>query len=389
MGAIFRTIGSGFNSGLDSPRAFYNDTRVWYLLLLLFLIQLPFCYDLYRSFHLSRYLAAIPIPQETDEVPFHDIRGGIHVHSAAGGHSLGTYTEIIAAAKEADYHYLFITEHTRPHPLFAPIADPDLVVIYGQEKEWKNSLRTLIDPRNQVRILTDFHEEAIPSAVNGMEIINLHQSAAGKNRWYQGVNFLYHRLLFSELFHFHLWSPETIQFKAWDREMQRRPITGIAGNDAHQNVGIVLQTTSGHKLFSLMVDPYVESFRFLTTHLFLSPGAAVTERSVLNALKHGRAYMTLERIADPTGFSFHAQEGARARPIGSAVGKGAVLVTQSPIPVRILLLKDGHSYRELEGRKLVIRIKESGAYRVVLYPLHPPSLLKDTPWIISNPIFAR
>ncbi len=361
---------------------------VRYLLVVLLLTQLPFVYDLYRSFYLSRYLAALPQSMPAEEVPFRDIRGGVHVHSAAGGHSLGTYTEIIAAAREAGYRYLFITEHPRPNPVLAPVFDPDLILIYGYEKQLENSVRVLTDAGNKVRFLTHFGGTEIPAGVTGMELINLHEAAARKKRWYQAVNFLYHRLLFSEVFYFHLWSPEMFQFRLWDREMQRRPLVGIAGNDAHQNVGIVLQTTSGRKLFSLELDPYLQSFRFVSTHLFLPPGTPLTERSVLQTLRNGSAYIALEAIADPTGFSFHAQGDSGVQPMGSRVAKGAVLVAQSPIPVRFVLLRNGLDHWELEGERLVFTIQEPGAYRVVLYPLHPPSLLKDTPWIVSNPIFA-
>ena len=322
-----------------------------------------------------------------EEVPWQDIRGGIHVHSAAGGHSLGTYDEIIAAAKQASYRYLFITEHPKPNPDLAPVADPDLTLIYGYEKQL-DSVRVLTDAGNQVRFLTHFARGEMPQDLTGMELVNLHEAAARKNRWYQGVNFLYHRLLFPEIFYFHLWSAETLQLLPWDREMQRRPVTGIAGNDAHQNVGLVLQTTAGRKLFTLQLDPYLQSFRFVSTHLFLPPGQALNQGSVLQALKKGSAYIALEGIADPTGFSFHALGPGGVQPMGSRVAKGTVLIAQSPIPIRFTLLKNGREHRELEGERLVFTIEEPGAYRVVLYPLHPPSLLKDTPWIISNPIFA-
>lgn len=43
------------------------------------------------------------------------------------------------------------------------------------------------------------------------------------------------------------------RFRWWDSGLRKGPVTGIAGNDAHQNVGLALQTTSGEKLWSIPI----------------------------------------------------------------------------------------------------------------------------------------
>jgi hypothetical protein len=70
----------------------------------------------------------------------------------------------------------------------------------------------------------------------------------------------------------------------WDELNRKRPVVGIAGNDAHQNVN----------LLGFQIDPYDVSLGFVTTHV---QAEELTEESVLAALKAGRAYVAFEFVA--------------------------------------------------------------------------------------------
>ena len=83
------------------------------ILLVLLLSQIPFAY---RRYKLRRLNAAIQ-QLNTERAPaahsgFVDYKGVVHVHSSLGGHSAGTFAEIISAAQANQLQFVIMTEHT-------------------------------------------------------------------------------------------------------------------------------------------------------------------------------------------------------------------------------------------------------------------------------------
>ncbi|RPI28473.1 MAG: hypothetical protein EHM61_05030 [Acidobacteria bacterium] len=358
-----------------------------FVLLLLLLFQLPFVLSLYRTARLHRYLASLPLV-DIPKPPFQDIRGGIHIHSAAGGHSLGTYPEIIEAAKKCGYRYLFITEHPKPHSLFQQVIDPDIVTIYGWD-ERQGGAGEMLCTGDRAICFQSGDDRPVAAHAKGLEIFNLHQSAILKDSWFNRVSFFYHRLLHPELYFFKLWAVDPSYLRTWDQELRNRHLTGIGGSDAHQNIGLVLQTTAGKRLWALMADPYPESLTAVTTHVILRYGEAVTSDSILASLVAGSAYVAFEKIADPNGFSFHAIEEGQPRPMGSTVRPGAGLVAQAPRRAVFHLIHNGKVRQMETGTRLVAKAMEPGFYRVEVHLPDPPGDLEGKPWIISNPVYVK
>src|SRR6266478_2787922 len=88
-------------------------TRVIAVLLALVLIsQLPFAY---RRFKLARLHAAIEQLKSqrlnNTDGNFAEYQGVIHVHSFLGGHSTGTFEDIISAASANQLNFVVMTEH--------------------------------------------------------------------------------------------------------------------------------------------------------------------------------------------------------------------------------------------------------------------------------------
>ncbi len=355
--------------------------------LALILLQVPFACSLWRTHRLAGFIGEAPRRDDLS-APFRDIRCAIHVHSRQGGHSRGTYPEIFEAAKRAGVGFVWITEHPRQPKVLAEIADDELLVVYGREVELEGGLRALEDPSGRFRFLTHFQGAQLPSGFDGVEIYNIHENAEAADGWFQRLNFLYHQWTRPELFFFHLWRLDDRRIELWDQALQTRRLAGVAGNDAHENVGLIVETAAGRRVFSLLVDPYEYSFRFVSTHAMLPAGGEVSSEAVLTALATGSAYVAFERIGDATGFSFHAVERGAARPMGSRVAAGSDLVFQAPIPSRFALKRDGRTFRELEGVQFTLEKAEPGVYRVEVHPLSPPALLQNRPWILSNPIFV-
>ena len=86
----------------------------------------------------------------------------------------------------------------------------------------------------------------------------------------------------------------------------------------------------GDLIFDLDLDPYVRSFRHVSTHLLLTE---VNEAEVWQALERGRAYVAFDWMADPTGFVYRADRGAENWPIGSEVpfAEGLRLRAEAPL----------------------------------------------------------
>ncbi|MBI4446350.1 MAG: hypothetical protein HY645_10620 [Acidobacteria bacterium] len=363
--------------------------RACWILALLLGVQLPFLYSVLQSYRARNYLDRLAGERRAAEPPFQDLRGGIHVHSAAGGHSLGTYPEIFKAAQQAGYRYLFITEHPRQPQIYQQLSSADLVVVYGEERDYDTTARGLFSPRGEVSFLSHYKPGPVPESFTGIELFNIHQNFQRLDGWFNRFNYVYHQLILPGSFFVTRWEIDSARLLLWDRELLRRPLTGIAGNDAHQNVGLILQTTSGGKIFSVMVDPYVESFGFVSTHVVLAREEVFNQDSLLAALKSGAAYIAFECLGDATGFSFHGLASDGAFPLGSRVSVGTPLVVQSPLPVRMVVHRNGKVFQELEGRRMEWRATERGAYRVELYFIDPPGPLKEKPWILTNPIFVN
>jgi hypothetical protein len=214
------------------------------------------------------------------------------------------------------------------------------------------------------------------------------ESAKASQNAFAWINWIYHKATYEDLFFFHMVKLNPTRFLAWDRGTARRHLTGVAGNDAHQNLGIRVQTTAGDTLSGIDIDPYLLSFQFLTNHLFVPFDEELNQQLVLKSLKRGSSYMAFERIADPTGFSFHAQWKSEVFGMGSDVPVGCDLLFQSPIPSLFKLIREGEIYEELEGTSFLFPAEEEGTYRLEVYPVAPPPLLEGLPWIISNPIYV-
>jgi hypothetical protein len=207
--------------------------------------------------------------------------------------------------------------------------------------------------------------------------------------------------------------------RRYDELCQIAPHTGVAGNDAHQNVGlrIVWQadgkvaiqdaleeqiiaftpednplvkglTTGkpqGDVLFSLVVDPYEVALKHVGTHLLMRD---LTQDEVWQALGEGRAYVSFDWLCDATGFDFAAIDGDRRHEMGSriALADGLVLRAQAPHSGHWTLVRNGEPVQEIDGDMLESQVTEPGVYRTEV----SLQVAGDTkPWILSNPIYVR
>src|ERR1044071_5095453 len=83
------------------------------ILALVVLSQLPFAYRRYRLGRLRTSIANLSAQRSppTSDDQYVDYKGVIHVHTSLGGHSNGTFAELIEGAKANQLDFVIMTEH--------------------------------------------------------------------------------------------------------------------------------------------------------------------------------------------------------------------------------------------------------------------------------------
>jgi hypothetical protein len=207
----------------------------------------------------------------------------------------------------------------------------------------------------------------------------------------------------------------------WDELNRTRHITGIAGNDCHQNVGVRIIYTSAdtirvedtspktlkefrlnwftrplarlffgpltpnRKLFHVQLDPYERSARFVNTHVLAHE---LSEPAILDGLRAGRVFVGFDMIADSSSFRWFAADGTNHTVMGEAAAftPATRLGARSPLPCRFTILKNGSSVHQQEGRALDWTPSGPGKYRV---EAELKVLGEWVPWVYANPIELR
>ena len=355
-------------------------------LVILTLVDSAWGYCHYRFWQLSRGIEKLSGSGSSD-LPFLDLKGAIHVHTAAGGHSRGTLDEVVDAARQKSVDFVIITEHPRPHGYLARYqSEPGKrpILIFGEEREEQVG-RALVVPyparSEELRIAT--HWMSVPQEAVA-EIINLHEEADGVSRLRSGCFLLGSLPGYSRYFLFPIQRIFRNKLHQWDYILKQRPLWVVGGNDAHANIGLRLEYSSGSPLLDWTVDPYAASFNYVSTHVQLPRSSETSPDAILTALAKGFAYVSFDFLHDPKGFSFSATQ-----PWTRRIRAGAELTVKSPVAARIQLLRDGDRAREVAlGQELRFTAADPGVYRAELYLPQLGGWADENPWIISNPIFV-
>jgi hypothetical protein len=173
---------------------------------------------------------------------------------------------------------------------------------------------------------------------------------------------------------------------------KNRKIVAIAGNDAHANVGFRIGDLTGKEMIGLHLDPYERSFRIVRNHVLIEKEKPLTTETLLNALSSGHCYIAFDLFGDSTGFTFTAENSQGKKIMGDEIEfeDGMRLIVTTPVQARVLLIKDGQAIRDGNGTaRKEYAVTERGVYRVEVYLTQLGGLVKDKPWIISNPIYVR
>jgi hypothetical protein len=257
----------------------------------------------------------------------------------------------------------------------------------------------------------------------GMEIYNIHTDFKRSSARLRALvpDLLVNQGRYPEHVFRTIFVPPADFLRRWDELNRTRHITGIAGNDCHQNVGVRgIYTTSdtirvedtspkvlkkfklnwftrplarlcfgpltpNRRLFHIQLDPYERSARFVNTHVL---ARSLSEPTILDGLRSGRVFIGFDMIASSTGFQWFAADGTNHTVMGeTAVFSPATrLGVKSPLLGRFTIIKDGIAVHQEEGRALNWTPPGPGKYRV---EADLKVLDKWVPWVYANPIELR
>ena len=389
------------------------------LLVLILFSQAPFAYRRYRLKRLQntiQQLASQRIPNHT-ATDYIDYKGVIHVHTSLGGHSSGTFTELIAAAKSNDLDFVIMTEH--PQAEFDTAAmtlsgvHAGVLFVNGNEVATADGDRLLLIPApanaNERRTTKDFIDQqkaryglafaAYPTesntwqanAVDGVEVYNLFTNTKRINWVATFFDGLWSYRSYPDLMFANFFARPTEDLKRWDEAVvsSNRRLVAVGGNDAHSNVGFGLSDASGKQILGVKLDPYERSFRTVRTHVLVQKDKPLTRESLLEAISLGHCYVSFDIFGDAAGFDFRLLQSSGIMGDETAYLQPLELTAKAPLASRFVLLRNGVAVDQSAGSTVRFPVTAPGIYRIEVYldSLPPPATGK--PWIISNPIYVR
>jgi hypothetical protein len=393
----------------------------------------------------DQWQAVTPIESELK-----DFRAQIHVHSHFSHDSQGSIEEIIQAAKSCNTQIIMFSDHPseeydffldgyqgmRDGVLLIPGAEKEGFLMFpnrsisGEAFSSPQGLADLVRSEDGLIFLSHLEERMDweIQSITGNEIYNTHADVKDEARFLAMLSSppkllgllptlqQYPQEMFGAILDY-----PADYLRRWDELCQQFPHTGVAANDAHHNQGIRARVSddrqlaiedllgkpvatidpekvpllkalmanrqAGEIVLELDLDPYERSFRHVSTHLLMPE---LTRPAVWDALKSGRAYVSFEWLADPTGFWFQAARGDQRWSMGSRIiienppAQPVELSAATPLPVLFKLLRNGQVIREHRGSAFSATVDEAGVYRLEAWLVVADEL---KPWILSNPIY--
>lgn len=393
------------------------------ILAVLVAIQAPFIYRRYKIGQLAQQIESLNhsrVPPAADS-RFREYKGIIHAHTNLGGHSTGSFDELIAAANVNDLDFVIMTEHWSDTIDTAALTLNGVygktLFIGGNEIDTADGDRFLMIPGSgdaaglrkmpTSAVLEKLHSEnrialvtypekfkSWDSNFDGVEVFSLHTNAKKMNPFTALFDAIWSFPKYPELMLASYFKRPEENLRQFDEVASERKIGLIAGTDAHSNIGFHLFSDDARNTgLGLKIDPYERIFRLARQHVLIETDKPLTTENLVEALKNGRSFIGFDVIADSSGFSFTGRSHDFSGYLGNddlSMGHNLWLKASSPSAARIVLLRNGLSVTAAQdSTELLFKPEDPGTYRVEVYldQLGPP--FDKMPWIISNPIYVR
>ncbi len=348
------------------------------------------------------------------------IRGAFHIHTDRSD-GTGTLDQVSEAAARAGLKFIVVTDHGDTTRLAQPSYKSGVLCIDATEISTDGGhVIALGLPRAAYPLAGEARDvlEDI-KRLGGTSIVAHPTSGRPELRWvddttpYDGVEWLngdsewrdepapaLARVLLTYWFR----GPESLarlldrpeaSLALWDNLTQRRPVVGLAGGDVHARIGVRGSGEPYDSVVALRSPGYEQVFRTFSISLLeldLTGDAEGDARSVMDALRRGHVYSSVDALAAPAQFRFTAVSGENQAQGGDSleiVGPVTLRVeANAPAGARIILLKDGKPVESTVGAALEHTATVARAvYRVEVEIPRAPGQ-RPIPWIVSNPIYV-
>ena len=231
------------------------------------------------------------------------------------------------------------------------------------------------------------------ASYDGVEVYNLYTNARKINPLIMFFDGVWSYGSYADLLFTRFYERPTESLRLWDEQtVKNRRLAAVAGNDAHQNVGLNLGDAGGNKYLQILLDPYERSFRIVRTHALIPKTEPLSAETLLAAIRNGHAYIAFDLFTDATGFRFTARNASETKLMGDAIAlqDGVRLEVHAPVQSRIVLFRNGSVQTQApDVTSKEFEVRERGVYRVEVYLDQLGQSFRDRPWIISNPIYVE
>ena len=371
------------------------------------------------------WYAALPprvrtLPPLGEEVPI-PVRGVVHVHTNRSD-GTGTMESVAAAAARAGLQFVVISDHGDAMRGSAPPSyrdgvlcidaveistDGGHVVALGlppAQYPLGGGARDVIDDVHRLGGLAIAAHPGSPKPalqwsdwslpIDGLEWLNADSEWRDETRW----------SLVRVLFTFPFRARESLAslldrpvdvLRRWDDVTRLRQVPAIAAQDAHARIGLRSLGEPYDSGATIHMPGYETMFRTFSLSLpgvRLTRDASADASTVIEALRRGHVYSTIDALAEPGWLGFTARSGRNSAVAGDTLAlDGPVTLrveTRAPAGTLLSILRDGVAFRIADGTPLEETVPPVPAvYRVeVTMPgVHgdPP-----VPWMVSNPIYV-
>lgn len=365
-----------------------------------------------------------PFAGQMSRSGFYDYAGLVHFHTGYSGDATGTYRDIARDAEAAGIRFMIATEHEnlravrdgregwygqtlmlssvesrRPEGYLLgldlarfPITREDSTERFLSEVGAQRGLSIIAHPRNPRWAW----KGPVDPRIDGMEILDLadmfESASAGEKAAALALLPVNRTAAYLEL---GLHSNDALPM--WDRIGQRRRFVGLYAPDFHQSIKI---SKDNRLRFPPARDVMGLARNHILTRTPFTGSVGADRRTLHDAIRAGRLYVSLDVLGDATGFLFSAEQDGRMAWMGEeiAAGRPTRLVATPPPSTRsmqsvIHILRDGKdiAHQPAGAGPLAITVSTPGVYRVEVRTTVAGFLggRRAVTWIYSNPIYLR
>ncbi len=391
------------------------------IFVILLLAQIPFIYNRYQFGQLAGKISTLENQKiKTENQIYNDYKGSIHVHTAIGGHSTGSFDELIFGATINALDFVVMTEHTSEFfdssELTLRGSHQGILFVNGQEVETASRDRFLLlngsaeaGKANKIstpEFLQQIHADNKLAFItypekyqtwdadfDGIEVFSLHTNAKNMNLYFVLFDALWSYYSYPELVLAKYFQRPGENLQKFDEVANQKKSTLFAGTDAHSNIGFHLfGDDAGNKIINIKLDAYKTIFHTVRNHVLLEKDQEFNQENLLDALKNGHCFVGFDVLSETEGFFFAADNGAERKIMGDeiALTENVILRVVTPQIARIVIFKNGEKvFEETNKTEINFHVKEKGTYRTEVYIDSLGSPFDKMPWIISNPIYVK